>query len=122
MFGVHTYQEFSSILQQLKKKQKKAILILGPVPAGLTLPCPFVKTVYIHETELYHSLDLAYLKNVFQIGNFGQVQIINLVLASSFEIEYFLPVSKMFEQYQKIFDHEESTFVNYLKYDFIILN
>lgn len=124
LFGVHTLQELQKVYHccvENKENKIRTVLILGPIPTGISLPCSFIKDVIIHDTDIYPSIDLRYLQDTFQIGRFSPVRLIYLVLAASFEAEYFMESSRMLRQYQGFLSKSSSDFYQYLLYSFLVL-
>ena len=53
------------------KKGKTCIIILGPVPAGISLQLDFVQDVFIYYSDDEPQIDLDYIRTFFGIGVFN---------------------------------------------------
>ena len=75
-FGIHTLQEFQSFTTECRetiKQGKTCILILGLVPAGISLQLDFVQDVFIYYSDDEPQMDLDYIQTFFGIGVFSVI-------------------------------------------------
>ena len=82
---------------------------------GITLDCSFLRTVFIHDT-VQPSIELSTLQMSFKIGQFAPVQLVYLVLANSYEVEFYIDNSQMLKHYKSFLLSSPSQFVHYLQY------
>ena len=113
LFGVKTLKDFQRIRDECSTQNQNhqfSILILGSLPPGLCIPCPFISQVFVHDYDLVPSADIEYLKSTFMVGTHSPCHLSFLALANSFEGEYFIEKSKLLSSYQSLINEKSDSF------------
>ena len=127
-FGVHTLEEFRHFCTECNQNllnETPTLAILGNMPSGVTLSMPFLDSVFAFDSENDPMVDVHSLRSIFGIGknrvvfrhstDVQKFQLFRLVLACSFEVEYFLPHSKFLASFRNFINLQLNSFHEQLK-------
>lgn len=76
IFGVHTLQEFQTTIRHCEERrggEKPAIVILGSIPAGISVQLSFLSNLFIYHSDDEPQIELEYIRIFFGIGEFQVV-------------------------------------------------
>ena len=129
IFGVRTLQEFQVTIQKCRERQggeKPAIIILGTIPAGISVQLDFLTNLFIFHSDDEPQIELDYIRIFFGIGEsqvffltrewfiMQPVHIMRLIIACSFELDQFIEDSQFLKERSYLISHQINKFASYI--------
>ena len=118
-FGIHTLDEFRHFFHQAIAQISQGhvvIALLGALPPHIVLNLSFISDVILLETDNTPALDVEDLQTTMKIGLETPVRLYRLILASSFEVELFIPNSNILREFRSFSEGSINSFSTCLLY------